>query len=167
MIGGQSISPGTGENSPERPVSRSIVQGIPAHMSRLRFPLAPAAGVLAIAFAVVALAATGHRGTTGSVLVTAVLAGMGGALAVWHSDRVAALVAADALLASAVVATLFGLGAMFVVPLLGMLVATVDTPARTSRPKHLKPTNVVAFAAGPVRQLSVRRTGPAPLRRSA
>jgi hypothetical protein len=139
------------------PVSHGLGAGIPGDMSRLRFPVAPCAGALALALGVVAVAVERH-GASSTAIASAVLAGGAGGLALWHGDRFAALVVADALLAGAVMMSLFGLGAMFVLPLLPMLAATVDTPARGVRPKHHRPSTVATFAAGPVRHLPLRRS---------
>jgi hypothetical protein len=127
-------------------------------MSRLRFPLGPAAGVLALALgAIVIILAVERHHPVGAPLASAILAGVAGGLALWQGDRLVGLVAADALLAGAVLVTLFGLGAVFVVPLVPMLVVTVDLPARRPRPRHVRPSTVATFAAGPVRQLPLLR----------
>jgi hypothetical protein len=153
-------------------------------MLRLRFPLGPVGGVLALALGVVSVAAERHHGGSGPGLASAILAGVAGGLALFRGDRLVALVAADALLAGAVTLNLLGLGAAFVVPLLPMLVATADASAGRPEPRHLaRSTAAVGFAAGPARQtaavvrkardaaarrlLRAERNEPEPLRRSA
>jgi hypothetical protein len=122
-------------------------------MSRLRIPLAPLAGGLALAVAAAVLITEVAHDGSGPMTSSVVLGAAGGALALWQHDHLGALVTADALLAGAVLLTLFGLGAVFVFPLLGLLVATVFAPAGQPQPKHLAPwTFASGFAAGPVRQ---------------
>jgi hypothetical protein len=117
-------------------------------------PLAPVAGALALGLALATLILDVGHGVSASLTMTALLGAAAGVLGVWNHDRLPALAAADAFLAGAVLLGLWGFGALFVFPLMGMAAATLDTPARQPRPRHLAPSRLVTegFAAGPVRR---------------
>jgi hypothetical protein len=128
-------------------------------MSRLPVPLGPLGGALALLVATATLIAELATGPSVATTASLILGGGAGALALWHYERPGALVVADGLLAAAVVAALFGFGALFVLPLLVLLVATLDVPAEQPEPRHLAPSALAtSFVAGPVRQsrLAVR-----------
>jgi hypothetical protein len=123
-------------------------------MSRLPVPLAPVAGALALGLALATLVLDVGHGVSASLTMTALLGAAAGGLGVWNHDRLPALAAADAFLAGAVLLGLWGFGALFVFPLMGMVAATLDTPARQPSPRHLLPSRFATegFAAGPVRR---------------
>jgi hypothetical protein len=123
-------------------------------MSRLPVPLAPIAAALALGLALATVLLEVAHGGSASLTMSAVLGAGAGALVLWHHDRLPALAAADGLLAGAVLASLWGFAALFVFPLLVMVAATVDTPARRPRPRHLAPARLgtAGFVAGPLRR---------------
>jgi hypothetical protein len=123
-------------------------------MSRLPVPISPIAGAVALGLAAALVVLGLAHGGSSLLILSAILGAVGGGVAVWNHDRLPALSAADAFLAAAVLVSLWGPGALFVLPLMGMVVATVDTPARVPQPRHLAPSRFVTegFAAGPVRR---------------
>ena len=123
-------------------------------MSRLSVPLAPIAGAVALALALATVILEMAHGGSVSLTASALLGAAAGGLGLWHYDRLPALAAADGFLAGAVLLSLWGFAAIFVLPLLAMVVATLDTPARQPQARHLAPSRfaAVAFAAGPVRK---------------
>jgi hypothetical protein len=132
-------------------------------MSRLRIPLAPVAAGLALALSVgVLLTELAHGAASAPKTASAILGGAAAVVALWHYDRMSGLAVADALLAGAVLVSMWGMGGLFVFPLLAMVAATLGTPVRQPRPKHLAPAGVTTtFVAGPVRRpvASIRRAG--------
>jgi hypothetical protein len=137
-------------------------------MSRLHVTLAPISGALALVLAAAGLIAETTHGGSVSMTASVVLGALGGGLALWQHRRLGALVTADALLAGAVLVSLFAFGTIFVFPLVPMLVATAATPATVPQAKHGTPSAFApAFAAGLASQSGsvVRRAGAAVARR--
>src|SRR2546421_1129911 len=116
-------------------------------MSRLSVPLAPIAGAVALALALATVILEMAQGGSVSLTASALLGAAAGGLGLWHYDRLPALAAADGFLAGAVLLSLWGFAAIFVLPLLAIVVATLDTPARHPQARHLAPSR---FAAVPL-----------------
>jgi hypothetical protein len=123
-------------------------------MARPSAPLAPIAGAVALALAMATVVVEATHGGSLSMTASAVLGAAGGGVGLWQYDRLPALVAADALLAAAVLLGLWGFAALFVVPLVAMGVATLSTSAHQTPARHLAPSRfaATAFAAGPLRR---------------
>jgi len=113
------------------------------------------AGAVAVGTSVVAAAATASGAAPGSPLtwMTILFGVAGGVVALLRPDRMWALAVADTLVATAVVASMFGLGLFELVPLMLLGMATVRTP-------HLPAGGVTPMA-------SRERAAGEPQRRSA
>jgi hypothetical protein len=94
--------------------------------------LAPLAGALAVAGSVIAfaMAAGGDAPLDALTVMTVVLGAGGGMTALLRPGRMWALALADALVATSVVASMFGLGLFELVPLMLLGAATIRTPHR-------------------------------------
>jgi hypothetical protein len=129
-------------------------------MSRLRVPVATLAGIFVLAVSTAILITEVQGDASPPTTASVALAAVAGVVALVGREHLAALVAADALLAGAALMSLFGIGAIFTIPLVPMLVATADASAARPEPRHLmRSTAAFGFAAGPGRQTAaiVRR----------
>jgi hypothetical protein len=115
-------------------------------MQRIRLPVASMGAVMALAIALGGLLAALQHGA-GRPFWLSVLAGAaGGAVALRSPERLGALAVAGGLLAVAVLTTFYGFGFLFLLPLLAILLATLDAPSRRPAPTS---TVATSFAAGP------------------
>jgi hypothetical protein len=138
-------------------------------MARIRIPLAPIGGTIALVFAFGGAFAALSGGAGATVWLSIVSGAGGGGLALWRREELGVLAVADGLLALAVLWSLFGFGLLFLLPLAAVLVATIDTPARGPARRYFTPpgSSVPAFAAGPARRLARPLIRVAALRRPA
>ena len=113
---------------------------------RIPVPLAAIGGWAALVVALGGFLLAARDGAGPAVWVTVVAGAAGGGVAVWRPDGPGMLAFADGFLTVAVLATVTGFGLLYVLPLLAVLVGTVDTPTRS---RGGMDRSALTFAAGP------------------